>query len=211
MRIALTASALFWALVYCTAASAQTPVEITEEIIRETKKNKSIDAALDHIDWEGALHSLEPAERKQMKFSTAEKYREYQLDVYRGNSAKVAEGLDRALSTAADPKQRAILEATKEQLDNELSQQRTHAEQAFSKTTYTIGSSTTGTDTAEVELIKHYNGRQTRETLRFKRVEGAWKLQSAAAFNPRAGDSTASTELLGPPASSPDSTIVRPF
>jgi hypothetical protein len=192
------------------AAMAQSPVQIVEQLIADVSRKHSVQPVADHLDWQGAFKAMDPAMKEQMGFKSVEDFKKHELEAYSNSGEQVRESINRAIKSS-DPRQKAILEATKEHLDTSLENQKAEADKAYIRTHYSVGKSKIDRDTAQVDLVKDVDGTITTQTLDFVQVDGNWKLKSGAAFNPSGSKGPPSQSMLGPSVSSPDESVVRPF
>ena len=194
-------------------AFAQSPVEITQEIIKQLKETQTMDAAIEHIDWEGAYEQLPEEQKKVMKLKSAEDVKESELRNFQSDGPDALDALNKALA-AATGDERKRLESMKDRLTESLARQEADNRTAFIRIGYKIGKSSIDGDKATVELIKTLEGgKKEFDNLEFRKINGSWKLKSAAAFNPAPGwgGKTGSSSVLGPPIADPSEGVARIF
>ena len=198
-------------ILFVVPASAETPSEITQRLIKQLESKQELAPAFDYVDWEGAFKQVDPALKARMGLRSANDYRNQEVERYNGQD-KISQGLDSAISTA-DPEHKKRLTEMKEHLSKSLDNQKAETEKAFAETEYTIGDETIDGDTAEVKLIKKRNQSVNTDTLEFVKSGGNWKLKSAAPLNPTSpvGGKDMQRGILGPPVAMPTEGIVRPF
>jgi len=192
----------------CSTAGALTPQQYTEQLIMEIHDRNSLDPAIDALDWEGALASLDPKLREQSKIETAEDLRKQEIQRYRGMGDQVVEGLTKALKEAPADK-RALLKLMQETTSDNIMEQQAAAKKAFDETDYTVGKTTEEEDEAKVELIKKRGEKTSSATLELVKVGSDWKIKSAAPFSPSGSVGASSNSLLGPPIIMPGKGVVR--
>ena len=189
---------------------ADSPVQITEELIVEIGRAQSLDPVIDKIDWQGAFATMDAARKEQMGIKSAEDLKKKEVEAYKevGGQAKTSVVL--ALKKA-DAAHASVLNTMNERLAASLEKQKAEAKDAFSATSYSVGKSDIGKDTAHIELIKQRDGRSTSQTLEYVKVDGNWKLSSGAPFNPKASSRGPGEigRLLGTSIASPNEALLR--
>ena len=194
-------------------AYAESPKEIALQMIASMQKHLNLDPVIEKVDWQGAYKNMDPAQRQQMGFNSPDDLKKYQIENYKGLGDKVREGVQNGRKTAKG-KEAVVLQRMNERLDDTLNKQQEQSRKDFLQTKYAIGKENVGADTAEVEIIKTRGESSVTQTLEFVKVEGNWKIKSAAPLSPSAtgkpGES-APDGLLGPSVASPDSVVVRTF
>ncbi len=188
---------------------AQTPTELTHELIAKLQKSQSLDPVIEEVDWSGAYDSMDPEQRKEMGLKSAEELKASQIENYRGMGTKVKGSVERALKNVP-PEKVAVLEAMQERLNASLAEQEEKAKSDFSETSYAVGDAKVGETDAQVEIVKTKGETVTKSTVEYIKVNGKWKLKSAAPLSPSAtGAKGEPGNLLGPSISSPDAVVLR--
>lgn len=161
------------------AALAEDPVQASSRIIAQIKKDGGLSSEVTQADWQAAFDALDPKERQKLKIYSVDDYKK----AYQNIGEKVKESI--AATIAKDPSKRASnVGVMKQRVETGLELQQKSMKQAFAETTYMVGKSTVTDGEAEVEIIKKRGPIETKDTAKFVKAAGAWKLKSGVAFNP---------------------------
>lgn len=162
-----------------TLGRAETPEQLTAQVIERIKKNHSLDGEIAQPDWETAFRAMSPKDREERGIKTVEDYKKSYQDV----GAQVRTSIEDAIKT--DPsRQGSRLGMMLKRVNESASAQKVAQEQAFAETEYVIGPVTLKDGVAQVELLKKRRGKQVTTKVEFKKEGGNWKMVSTAPFSP---------------------------
>ena len=157
--------------------------EFVKGLTDAIKAQRSINPAVEAMDWEVAFNRVSAADRHALQLSSPQQLRQHELELYSGMGDKMLAGLAESLKRAKD-EQRKLLEKMKSTAEANIQKQLAAAEDAFDRVKYTVGDSEDRDGSVVVSLSIELDGAERQEKVVMHQDSGGWKLDSVAPLNP---------------------------
>lgn len=207
LKIVVLTSLLSCGALVVQSASADESKEALQRILEAIKAARSLDPAIEAIDWQGAFDALAPDVRTQARVTNAKELKARELERFHGMSDQLIESLKKNLASATGERKDVI----KKMLDNAtsgISEQSANATRIFSETEYSIGEVREAPPLSQIHITRTRGGQSSEATVEMVLVRDRWLLKSALALNPIPGAGGVSS-LIGAPIVTPGRGVVR--